>query len=75
MWVINVNGFFGFVMLITYYFTLSNFNDILATSTGYPFIQAFYNGIKSYAGALIMTVILIVMVTSSVISTLATVSR
>jgi choline transport protein len=75
MWAISVNGFFGFVMLITYCFTLGNLNDILATPTGYPFIQAFYNGTKSYAGASIMTAILIVTVTSSVISTLATVSR
>jgi amino acid transporter len=75
MWAIGVNGFFGYVMLITYCFTLGNLDDILLTQTGYPFIQAFYNGTKSHAGASIMTAVLVVTITSSVISTLATVSR
>jgi choline transport protein len=75
MWAISMNGFIGYVTLITYCFTLGNLDDILSTQTGYPFIQAFYNGTKSHAGASVMTAILIVTITSSVISTQATVSR
>jgi choline transport protein len=75
MWAISVNGLVGYVMLITYCFTLGNLDDILSTQTGYPFIQAFYNGTKSHAGASIMTAIIIVSMTSSVISNLASASR
>jgi choline transport protein len=33
------NGVLGFVMLLTFCFCLGNLDDVLATSTGYPFIQ------------------------------------
>jgi len=75
MWAISVNGFFGYVMLITYCFTLGNLDDILLTQTGYPFIQAFYNGTKSHVAASVMTAILIITITSCVIRMRATVSR
>jgi choline transport protein len=75
MWAILVNGFFGFVMMITFCFTLGDQFAIIDSLTGYPFIQVFYNGTGSYAGASIMTAIMVVTITSSVISTLATVSR
>ena len=75
MWAITINGFFGFVMIITFCFTLGNPENILQTYTGYPFIQAFYNATNSYTGASIMVAILVTTVTSSCISTVATVSR
>lgn len=75
MWAISINGFFGFVMVITFAFTLGNPGEILETETGYPFIQAFFNGTKSHIGTSIMVSVIVVNVTSSCISTLATVSR
>ena len=75
MWSIFINGLFGFIMMITYCFTLGNPANILATETGYPFIQAFYNATNSRTGTSVMVAVIIVNVTSSVISTLATVSR
>jgi choline transport protein len=75
MWAASVNGTLGFVMVITFCFTLGSVLDILQTPTGYPFIQVFYNVTQSYAGASVMTAILIVNITSACISTVATASR
>jgi choline transport protein len=72
---ILINGFFGYVMTITFCFTVGDPAAILETYTGYPFIQSFYNITGSYAGASIMVAIIITTITSSVISTVATVSR
>lgn len=72
---ILINGGFGFVMIITFCFTLGDPAAILETYTGYPFIQSFYNATGSYAGASIMVAIIITTITSSCISTVATVSR
>jgi choline transport protein len=75
MWAIVVNGFFGFVMMITFCFTVGDPFAAIGSLTGYPFIQVFYTGTGSLAGASIMVAIMVVTITSSVISTLATVSR
>ena len=75
MWAASVNGTLGFIMVITFCFTLGSVLDILETPTGYPFIQVFYNATQSNAGTSIMTTILIVNITSACISTVATVSR
>lgn len=62
-------------MLVTLCFTLGNVDDILTSATGYPVIQIFYNVTNSYAGADIMTLILILTLTSSCIAEIATASR
>jgi amino acid transporter len=72
---VTVSGILGFLMIITLSFTLGDVNNILATPTGYPFIQIFYNTTQSYAATNVMTAIVIVVLTSSVISTIATASR
>lgn len=75
MWAAGVNGTLGWVMIITFAFTLGDLFAILDTPTGYPFIQVFYNATNSYAGTSIMTAIIIVNITSACISTVATASR
>jgi len=75
MWALFINGGCGFIMMITYCFTLGDPGAILDTATGYPMIQAFYNATNSKAGTSIMVAVIVVNVTSSCISTLATVSR
>src|SRR5271155_2741180 len=72
---VAVNGVLGFLMVITLCFTLGDVTNILATPTGYPFIQIFYNTTQSYAATNVMTTIIIVVLTSSVISEIATSSR
>jgi amino acid transporter len=75
IWAASLNGTLGFIMVITFCFTLGNLEDILSTPTGYPFIQVFYNVTNSNAGTSVMTAILIVNITSACISTVATTSR
>jgi amino acid transporter len=75
MWAAGLNGSLGFVMIITFCFTLGNVLDIIATPTGYPFIQVFFNVTNSHAGASVMTAILIINIISACISTVATASR
>lgn len=65
----------GLIMVITLCFTLGNVDDILATTTGYPFIQVFFNATQSYAGTNTMVAIVIIVFTSAVISEIATSSR
>lgn len=72
---VAVNGVLGFLMVITLCFTLGDVTNILATPTGYPFIQVFYNATQSYLATNIMTSIVIVVFTSAVISEIATSSR
>lgn len=75
MWSLTINGAFGFVMMITFCFTLGDPFADLESPTGYPVIAAFYYATRSYAGTSVMIAIIIVNVTASCISTLATVSR
>jgi choline transport protein len=70
-----INGTLGFIMTITFCFTLGNPTTIIQSPTGDPFIQVFYDATNSYAGASIMTAVIIVNITSACISTVATASR
>lgn len=70
-----LNGALGFVMLVTYCFCLGNVEEILGTTTGYPFIQVFYNVTNSLGGASAMTAILITLTVCGCISNVATASR
>jgi len=75
MWSIVVNGSLGFVMLVTFCFTLGDLDSILASPTGSPLVQVFYNTTDSYGGANTMTAIIIITLIASAISTIATCSR
>lgn len=69
------NAVLGFIMAVTMSFTLGNVDSILDSATGYPFIQVFYNVTRSYAGASILTVMIILTLISSAIAEVATASR
>nr|OQO26121.1 hypothetical protein B0A51_04515 [Rachicladosporium sp. CCFEE 5018] len=75
MWSTYINGFLGFVMAITMIFTLGDLDEILATATGYPFIQVFFNVTKSHVGTTLMTVLILLPLLGSVIACVATASR
>ena len=64
-----------FVMIITICFTLGDPTDVIASPTGYPFIQVFFNATQSYAGTNIMTAIVIIMLSVCAISEVAAASR
>ncbi|KAH8750375.1 putative GABA permease [Hyaloscypha finlandica] len=75
MWSIVVNGSLGFIMLVTFCFTLGDLDSILQTPTYSPLVQVFFNTTNSYAGSNVMTAIIIITLIASAISTIATCSR
>ncbi|KIV95884.1 hypothetical protein PV10_03485 [Exophiala mesophila] len=70
-----VNGALGFVMLITFCYTLGDLEEVLSTPTGYPFIQVFYNATGSKGGATAMSCILVVSAIANGMTNMATASR
>ena len=64
-----------FVIVITLCFCVGDQLDVLASPTGYPFIQVFYNATKSYTGTNIMTAIIIIMMAACSVSEVAAASR
>lgn len=70
-----LNGVLGFVMTITYCFCITDLETVLASPTGYPFIQVFYDATGSRGGTTAMTLILIVLLEAAGVSILATASR
>jgi len=75
MWAFGFNAILGFLMCVTLCFTLGNVTDILSTTTGYPFIQIFFNVTDSYAGASILTFMIVLTLTAAAIAEVATASR
>ncbi|KAL8824834.1 MAG: hypothetical protein Q9191_004789 [Dirinaria sp. TL-2023a] len=74
-WAVVLNAILGFIMVLTLCFCLGDVNAIMETDTLFPFIQIFYNTTKSYGATDVMVTILIVTLTSSAISEVATASR
>ncbi|PLB48531.1 amino acid transporter [Aspergillus steynii IBT 23096] len=70
-----INAASGFLMLVTVCFTLGDIDEILASPTGFPFIQVFYNATESLPGTNTMTAILVLTLTASSITEVATASR
>jgi choline transport protein len=69
------NGVLGFVMLVTFCMLAGNVEDILATKTGQPFIQMFFNVTQSNAGTSVMASILIIVSIFGCIGNVAASSR
>src|ERR1700710_1978072 len=72
------NGILGFIMLITMCYCLGDLDAVFSspvTAIGVPFIQVFANGVKSNAGASVMTAILIVLSTVGCVTNSAAASR
>ncbi|KAL4788296.1 amino acid/polyamine transporter I [Aspergillus varians] len=72
---VGVNAVLGFIMIITLSFTLGDVNNILESPTGFPFIQIFFNTTQSHAVTNTMTSILVITLTASTITKVATASR
>lgn len=72
---VGLNAASGFIVLVTVCFTMGDINDVLSTNTGYPFIQVFYNATNSLPGTNTMTAIIVLTLTASSITEVATASR
>lgn len=75
IWSVVPNGLMAIVMGATFVFCIGDIDKVLASPTYEPFIQVFYNATQSYAGATVMTFIIMLMLTSACISEVATASR
>ncbi|ETI24991.1 hypothetical protein G647_04361 [Cladophialophora carrionii CBS 160.54] len=75
IWTSVINGILGFIMLVTFCYTLGDLDGVLATPTGYPFIQVFYNATGSKGGATAMSCILVLSSVANGMTNMATASR
>ncbi|KAI6820140.1 amino acid transporter-like protein [Hortaea werneckii] len=75
LWSFGFNASLGFIMAVTICFTVGNVSEVLNSATASPIIQIFFNTTQSYAGASILTVIIILTLTSAAIAEVATASR
>ncbi len=75
MWSVYLNATMGLVMTVTMCFYLGDLSEIVHTTTGYPFIQVFYNATKSYDATNIMVTIMIITLCACALSGVATSSR
>lgn len=70
-----LNGTTGFIMIITFAFCLGNIEEVMASQTGFAFIQVFWNATGSTRAATGMTVVIMIMQFCAAISNVATTSR
>ncbi|GAM43388.1 hypothetical protein TCE0_050f18159 [Talaromyces pinophilus] len=56
-----LNGIVGFAMMLTLLFCLGDVDSVLESQTGFPFIQIFYNSVRSVAGATVMGAIVLIL--------------
>ncbi|KAJ5752513.1 hypothetical protein N7520_009430 [Penicillium odoratum] len=71
----TLNSLLGFSMMLTILFCLGDVKSVLESATGFPFIQLFYNSTNSYAGASVMTALIMVLTMACSIGITATASR
>ncbi|KAL2404101.1 putative amino-acid permease [Exophiala dermatitidis] len=69
------NGAMGWIILITFCFTLGNLDEVIYSPTGQPYIAVFYNATKSYAGASVLSALVIFNAIFCNLSITATASR
>lgn len=62
-WGVAINALLGYMAIFTLCVIIDDPAAILDTATGYPYIQLFYNVTGSYAGANVMTAIIIITLT------------
>lgn len=75
MWSVVPNGLMALIMGVTFIFCIGDIEEVLASPTYEPFIQVFFNATQSYAGATVMTFVIMLMLTSACVSEVATASR
>ena len=59
-WGVTLNAVLGYLVIFTLCFTIEDPVAVLSGTTGYPFIQLFYNVTESYVGTNIMVAIIVI---------------
>ena len=75
IWTTILNGAMGWIILITFCFTLGNLDDVISSPTGQPYIAVFYTATESYVGASVLSSLVIFMAMFCNLSITATASR
>lgn len=75
MWTIVANGGMGFIMLVTFLYTMGDVEAALASPTGFPIIEVFRNVTGSTGGATALTSILVVAGIAGSLTAMAGTSR
>ncbi|OJZ90148.1 amino acid permease [Aspergillus piperis CBS 112811] len=75
VWTLILNGATGFVMIVTFAFCVGDIDKVMASTTGFAFIQVFLNSTGSVPAATGMTVVIMIMQFCATISNVATTSR
>ncbi|EPE32956.1 GABA permease, putative [Glarea lozoyensis ATCC 20868] len=70
-----LNGMMGFAMVIAVLFCLGDIDTVLATNTGYPFMEIFIQATHSVAGSAVMAAIVTMLALCSTVGLLASTSR
>ncbi|EGD91062.1 hypothetical protein H112_01652 [Trichophyton rubrum D6] len=72
---VGVNFILGLAVILTICFTVGDIDAVLASPTGIPFIQVFFNATHSHAATNAMTSIVVITLVASTITEVATASR
>ena len=75
LWGVGLNTVLGYLVVITLCFIMTDPEALLASTTGFPFIQLFYDVTHSLVATDIMSAIILINLVSAVISEAATASR
>jgi len=75
LWTLAINGVTGFVMVVTFAFCVGDVESLLKSSTGFPFIQVFYNATGSKGATTALTCLIMVLGFCNTINNVATTSR
>jgi choline transport protein len=72
---VAVNGLLGLVYCIVLLFCLGDLDELLATTTGFPFMQLFLNSTNSRAGASVLSILVSLMAVAGAFAGLLSTSR
>ena len=75
LWTVGLNAFFAFGFIVCLLYTIGDVETVLASPTGYPIIEVYYQATKSQVGTNLMMMMIISVVLVSCFSNLASVSR
>lgn len=71
----SINAILGYICVFTLCFTMTDIPRLLESSTGFPFLQLFYDATGSNAATGVMAAIIIITLIMAVVSEVATASR
>ncbi|KAI4219915.1 MAG: hypothetical protein L6R36_007991 [Xanthoria steineri] len=75
VWSMIISALSGFVMVLTFCFSVGDIESALSSPTGQPYIQVFYNATNSRTGTTVVTVVIATMTLCNTINNVASASR